>query len=242
MPRSHANTWHKCRSTVDRWVIEHSPGHWSPRSHSLHATVCVCLWWTIKVCTDPQPGVQCQEPSCLSFKALQAQSKDWPQIICRAPATSALHRRHCAHLLTGSRRDRPGAGQGSAPCSSSAATAGNGWRWQKHSFMLFPSFEIAIKADLIKQVCIIEVFGETLTGSRYSVFLCKRLTRSRGNSGIRGVMTETLVRDVNQTSAACVSWCCMSAYRKQSCICQSSVDTHLKQSCICHCPGLLLFV
>lgn len=31
-------------------------------------------------------------------------------------------------------------------------------------------------------------------------------------------MTHTFVEDVNQTSAACVSRCCMNTYRKQACI------------------------
>lgn len=57
---------------------------------------------------------------------------------------------------------------------------GRAGRTNTHSFMLFPSFEIVIKADLIKPVCIIEVLGEMLTGSRYSLVLCKRLTRSNG--------------------------------------------------------------
>lgn len=46
--------------------------------------------------------------------------------------------------------------------------------------------------------------------------------------GYRGVMTETFARDVNQTPTACVSLCCKNAYRKQSCIYQSSVCSHLK--------------
>lgn len=46
---------------------------------------------------------------------------------------------------------------------------------------LFPSFEIAIRADLIKPAYIIEVFQGTLTGSRYCLGL---LTRSTGK--VRG--------------------------------------------------------
>lgn len=38
--------------------------------------------------------------------------------------------------------------------------------------MLFPSLEIAIRADLIKSVCIIELCREILTGSRSSLLLC----------------------------------------------------------------------
>lgn len=41
-------------------------------------------------------------------------------------------------------------------------------------------------------------------------------------------MTETFVEDVNQTPTACVSWCCMNAYRKQSCMYQSSVCTYFE--------------
>lgn len=47
--------------------------------------------------------------------------------------------------------------------------------------MLFPSFEIAIRADLIKPACIIEVFQETLTGSRYFLGLRTSPARSTGN-------------------------------------------------------------
>lgn len=66
--------------------------------------------------------------------------------------------------------------------------------------MLFPSFEIVIKADLIKPVCIIEVLREKLTGSRYSAVPCKRLTRSRrefwGSRGRRdtSLLPRTLTR------------------------------------------------
>lgn len=84
-----------------------------------------------------------------------------------------------------------------------AATAGKGGddtHTHTHSFMLFPSFEIVIKADLIKPVCIIEVLRETLTGSRYSAVPCKRLTRSgrefwdtRGRPDMR-LLRRTLTR------------------------------------------------
>lgn len=119
----------------------------------------------------------------LSLKALQAQSRVWPQIIHRAPATSAL--RHCynTHSLTSSRH---GPRQKCTQHPNSNKTLRDGWEWQPHSLMLFLSFEIAIKTDLIKPGCIIEVFRETLTGSRYSLFLCKDFTRSIENCGIRG--------------------------------------------------------
>lgn len=76
----------------------------------------------------------------------------------------------------------------------------DGWGQQMRRSMLFPSFEIAIRADLIKPACIIEVFQETLTGSRY---LRTSPARSTGNFG--GVATETFARNVNQTPASCVS-------------------------------------
>lgn len=80
----------------------------------------------------------------------------------------------------------------------------DGWGWQTHRSMLFPSFEIAIRADLIKPACIIEVFQERLTGSRY---LRTSAARSTGNFG--GVATETFARNVNQAPASCVSHECM---------------------------------
>lgn len=55
-----------------------------------------------------------------------------------------------------------------------------GWVGMTNS-MLFPSFEIAIRADLIKPACIIEVFQETLTGSRYFLGLRTSPARSTGN-------------------------------------------------------------
>lgn len=108
--------------------------------------VCVCVWWSIKVLVTLYKSSDCdrrlvhnvkRRPSLL--KALQAQSSIWPQIIRRAPAASALHHCHDAHSLTSS-------GQS---WTRSHKTEWDGREWQTHSFMLFPSFEIAIKADLI---------------------------------------------------------------------------------------------
>lgn len=94
--------------------------------------------------------------------------------------------------------------------------------------MLFPSFEIAIRADLIKPVCIIEVFREMLTGSRYSHSVETSHQKHREFWDTRGVMAENFAEDVNQTLTACVCWCCLIACRKQSCIYQNSVHTYFK--------------
>lgn len=163
---------------------------------------------------------------CFFLKALQPQSRVWPEIIHRAPATSALHHRHNAHSLTSSRHDRHGAGQTCTQHCNSIMTARDRWEWHTHSFMLFPSFEIAIKADLIKPVRIIEVCWQ---GPDTLSFCANVSPEAQGILGYKEVMTETFVEDVNQTWTSCVSWCCMNAYRKQSCIYQSSVHTHLKQ-------------
>lgn len=179
----------------------------------------------------------------LSLRALQAQSSVWPQTVRRAPATSALHHHHNAHLQTSSRHDRHGAGQSCTQHSNSETTARDGWRWQTHSFMLFLSFEIAIKADQIKPVCVIEVFRETLTGSRYSRVLCKRFTRSTRNFGIRGETWQRLLQTTltRRQLPVCpdVAWMHIGnnhAYIRALCA------LILKQLCICHCPGLHLFV
>lgn len=119
--------------------------------------------------------------ACLSLKALQAQSRVWPEIISRAPATSAVHQHHNAHSLTGSRHDGHGERQNCTQRSYGTKAARDGREWQTYNFMLFPSLEIAIKADLIKPVCIIEVCRETLTGSRHSLSV---RTRSTGLFGI----------------------------------------------------------
>lgn len=75
----------------------------------------------------------------------------------------------------------------------------DGWGQQMCRSMLFPSFEIAIRADLIKPACIIEVFQETLTGSRY---LRTSPARSTGNFG--GVATETCEERKPDASLLCV--------------------------------------
>lgn len=161
--------------------------------------------------------------SGLSLKALQAQSRVWPQIIHRAPATSARHHCHNTHSLTSSRH---GARQMCAQSYNSNETWRDRWEWQPHSLMLFLSFEIAIKADLIKPACIIEVFRETLTGSRYSLFLCKRFTTSIENCGIRGSHDGGSCWGCKpDVSHPCVSWSSMNAYMKQLYMFQSSVCT-----------------
>lgn len=87
-----------------------------------------------------------------------------------------------------------------------------------------------IKADLIKPVCIIKVFMGMLTGSRYSLLLSDVSPEARGILRRNGVMTETFVSDANQTLTTCVSWSCLKAYRKQSCVYQCSVHNHFKTS------------
>lgn len=160
-----------------------------------------CLWCRICIDTRDMTAMCVMSKAWLSVKTLHLQSRVWPQTNPRAPATSALHRHHNALSHSGSGHlfyflffcTR-----------GSNGSKGDGWGWQTHRSMLFPSFEIAIRADLIKPACIIEVFQETLTGSRY---LCTSPARSTGNFG--GVATETFARNVNQTSASCVSPECM---------------------------------
>lgn len=157
-----------------------------------------CLWCRICIDTHGMTALCVMSKAWLTVKTLHLQSRSWPQTIPRAPATSALHRHHNALSHSSSGRVFFFLTQGSN------GSKRDGWGWQTHRSMLFPSFEIAIRADLIKPASIIEVFQETLTGSRY---LCTRPARSTGNLG--GVATETFARNVNQTPASCVSHECL---------------------------------
>lgn len=145
--------------------------------------------------------------------SIQSLTPDHPQSTCHV--SPSHHHHHNAYSHSSSRhRDW----RNRTRHFNSDTTGRVGWGWQTHSFMLFPSFEIAIKADLIKPVCIIEAFREMLTGSRYShsVEMSHQKHREFWDTG--GVMAETFAKDVNQTLTACVSWCCLNACRKQSCM------------------------
>lgn len=147
------------------------------------------------------------------LKALQAQSRVWPKIICRAPKTSPLHQPHDAHSATSTRYDGHRVTQRRTHHSKGNKTARKGWEWQTYNFISFPSLEIAIRADLIKSVCIIELCREILTGSRYSFLLCAPEALGFHDRDFCGGCKP----DVNRL---CVLK--LHAYRKQSCIYESS--------------------
>lgn len=130
------------------------------------------LWWRTRVSTDPHTVA---EAWCVSLQALQAQSRVWPQSIRRAPAPSA-------------------------PLPLRPRTWDGRGAWWVEMTQAFLSFEIAVEADRIKPVCIIEAFGETLTGSRYSHVASHQKHRGFRDTG--GATTETLAEDVNQTPDA----------------------------------------
>lgn len=132
---------------------------------------------------------------------------------------SALHHHHNTSSHTLQTRQN---------CTQCSTTARDGWGWQIHSVMLFLLFEKAIRADVIKPVCITEVFWRNSDRVQTHFHSAQMSHQKHQELGYRGVMTETFAKDVNQTPTACVSLCCKNAYRKQSCIYQSSVCSHFK--------------
>lgn len=143
------------------------------------------------------------------LRDLQVQSRVWPQIMSRAPATSALH------SVSSSRHE---ARQSCAQSSCSQNSARGQCTWQTQEFMPCPLLEIAIKADSIKILCIIVVCRETLTGSRYSP--CFQSTRSTGHSGIHGQSWRGCKPDI---SRLCVLMLCE---------CPSETLMHVWEICV----------
>lgn len=101
-----------------------------------------------------------------SSAPIQSLTPDHPQSTCHVSPSSPSQRRLTLRLWTVRR----------VFCFSLY----EGWVGMTNS-TLFPSFEIAIRADLIKPAYIIEVFQETLTGSRYCLGLRTSPARSTGN-------------------------------------------------------------
>lgn len=113
--------------------------------------VCFCLWLRTMFCIERQT----MTASCIMsvaqpfLKALHLQSSltpDYPQRTSYVSSSSPSQ-----HLLTHLLQTWQN-------CTQCSTAARDGWGWQIHSFMLFLLFEKAIRADVIKPVCVTEVF------------------------------------------------------------------------------------